>query len=422
MKVAGLSIEGSIIKAYFASKRFGGKVTPLGTDEINLPAEPMERNGAFIEALGKWKSNFGIEGVVVGIGLNHFSQTVIELPVKSRDDIAHALRFELEKHLPLEPDQYSFDFHTVQTIAEGTRNLVLAVRKDKLKWIADCLGEAGLKFCGVRCTAAEAANEVLSAVNVTDGVLVHRWESGYQIAGFKDSEPEFIKVAADSEEAARDIEGLTQTYGRTVYAAGDLAAAAGLDRFSPQNVAVNLPGRIALSGLKGGRVDMDFVPPELAASKKDYYLHTITALCAACVVIFFATTIFAYIKDYRAMNWVRDRTAEIKTSTKELISMSREIETNIEKLDFLYEFRNSKNRKIDMLSELGELIPKDAWLISLSADESGKIKIEGFAREAADIIGPIERSDMFENVEFSFPVTVSGGIERFSLKMQVEAQ
>jgi Tfp pilus assembly protein PilN len=140
------------------------------------------------------------------------------------------------------------------------------------------------------------------------------------------------------------------------------------------------------------------------------------------VVIFFATSILAYIKDYRAMTWAQDRTAEIKTSTRELIAMNREVESNIKKLDFLYEFRNGKNRKIDIVSELSNVMPRDAWLTSLSADENGKIEIGGFARRAADIIGPIERSDLFENVEFSSPVTVSSGLERFSLKMRVEEQ
>jgi hypothetical protein len=420
LKVAGLSIEGSKIRAHFAGKSFG-KVKYLGIDEIALPSEPGERNGALVEALGKWKSNYGIEGVVVGMGLAHFSQTMVELPVESRDDIAKALYFELEKRLPLEPGQYSFAFHTVQAKAEGTKNLVLAIRKDKLKWIADCLREAGLKLHGVRCTAVEAVNEVLSEVDVAGGVLVHPWEGGYHIVGFKGSEPEFFEVAASAQEAARHIEGLTQTYGRAVYAAGNMAGA-GLEHFAPRNVAVDIPGRITLSGLKGGRIDMDFVPPEFAVPKKDYYPAIIVALCSACVVIFFATSILAYIKDYRAMTWAQDRTAEIKTSTRELIAMNREVESNIKKLDFLYEFRNGKNRKIDIVSELSNVMPRDAWLTSLSADENGKIEIGGFARRAADIIGPIERSDLFENVEFSSPVTVSSGLERFSLKMRVEEQ
>jgi hypothetical protein len=420
VKVAGLSIEDSKIRAFFASKSLG-KVKPIGTDEIALPSEPGERNGALVEALGKWKASFGIEGVVIGLGLNHFSQTSVELPLQSRDDIAQALYFELEKRLPLEPDQYSFAFHTIQTTPEGTKNLVLAIRKDKLKWIANCLRETGLRLIGVRCTAIEAANDALSGANISGGVLVHQWEGGYHILGFKGSTPEFIEVAASAEEAARHIEGLMQTYGRTVYAAGNVDHV-GLDRFIPRYVAVDIPARVTISALKGARVDMDFVPPEFAVPKKDYYPQTIVALCTACVVIFFATTILAYIKDYRALTWVHDRTSEIKTSTRELIAMNREVESNVERLDFLYEFRNKKKLKIDILSELSDVLPKDAWLTSLSADENGKVEIGGFARRAADIIGPIEGSDLFENVEFASPVTVSAGLERFSLKMQVEGQ
>ncbi len=60
----------------------------------------------------------------------------------------------------------------------------------------------------------------------------------------------------------------------------------------------------------------------------------------------------------------------------------------------------------------------DAYLTSVSADEKGKVEIEGFAKRAAGIIGPLEKSPLFKDVEFVSPVTVREGMERFSLRMQ----
>lgn len=420
MRVAGLSIEGSEIRASFASRRFGA-VKQLGTDKLTLPSEPVERNGVFTEALGKWKSTYGIEGVVVGLGLGHFSHRFVELPVRSKEDVRNALQFEMEKHLPLKPDLYSIDFHTIKSTGEGTKNLVLALRKEKLRWIAECLDGAGLKFYGVRCSAMEAANELLETAGVSDAVMVQQWEGAYHIIGFKDSEPEFLRLARNSEEAAHDIERLSGTIGKTVYVVGN-SGTSEFERFALRSLPVNMADLVAVSTLKKRRISMDFVPEEFAAPRKDYYPYAIGILCAVCVAIFFASSIFAYVKDYSALNRVRSRTAEIKASTTDLIEMNREIETNMGKLRFLYDFRNSKNRKIEVVSQLSRLLPKDAWLISLSADESGKVEIEGFAKRAADIIGPIERSEIFKNVEFSSPVTVKEGLERFSLKMQIEEE
>ncbi len=76
--------------------------------------------------------------------------------------------------------------------------------------------------------------------------------------------------------------------------------------------------------------------------------------------------------------------------------------------------------KIRILVELSGILPKNAWLTSLSADEQGKLEIEGFADKAADIIPPLENSPMFKDVEFSSPVTMREGLERFSLKMLIE--
>jgi len=420
LKAAGLSIEGSKIRASFVGKRLG-VIKPLGTDELALPSEPAERAAALTEALGKWKSAYGIHGVAVGLGLSHFSHRIIELPLRSKEDIRNALRFEMEKFLPLEPDLYSIDFHTIESTAEGTRNLVLALRKEKVRWIADCLGEAGIGFLGVRCTALEAANELFESSGVSETVMVHPWEGAYHIVGIKDSQPEVLKLAESKEEALREVSRLSDSLGKTVHVVGD-SASSEFERFAPRRLSSNMPHALALSALKRKRVAVNLVPEELAPQRKDYYPLAIGILCAACVAVFFATSVMAYLKDYRALTEVQSRIAEIKASTREITETNREIEANLERLNFLYGFRNSKNRNIRVVSELSGLLPKNAWLVSLSADENGKVEIEGFAERAADIIGPIEGSPLFKDVEFASPVTVREGIERFSLKMQIEEQ
>ncbi len=418
MKVAGLSIEGQRIRASIVNKRLS-TTRVLGTDDITLSAEPVERDTTFKEALAKWKNTYGIEGIVVGLGLRHFSHQVVELPVRKREDIMRALGFEMEKYLPLEPDQYSFDFHSIETSQEGTKNLVFAVRKEKLRWIADCLKEAGLKMLGVRCTAIEAVNELLSTVNVSDAVLLYPYEDDYHIVGIKNSVPEFIKVVESKEEAAGQIEKLLESFGKTAYVASDKGTAE-FERFNPRNLPVNMANIVVSPAARKRRIAMDFVPEDFATPKKDYYPYAIGLLCAACVTIFFCTAVLSYIKDYRAVKLINRQVADIKASTKQIIEMEKQIADAHEKLRFLRKSQNDKNLKIRILTEFSVLLPKDAWLTTLSADEKGKVDIEGFAKRTADIIGPLEGSPLVKDVEFSSPVTVREGVERFSLSMQVE--
>jgi hypothetical protein len=418
LKIAGLSIEGSKIKASIAERKFGSS-KPIATDEVALPPNPEEMNVALKEALGNWKSSYGIDCVTVGLSLSHFSHRMIELPVRSREDIKHALIFEMEKHLPLEPDQYSMDFHTIETSEEGTKNLVLAIRKDKVRWIFECLAEVGLRFHGVKCTALEAANELISTVNVSDALLVYPADGIFQIIGLTGAKPAYLKVAKSREAAIADIEKSIDTYGQALYIAGE-GSALEFDRFAPRTLPLNMPSVLASMAAGKSHIKTDFTPEEFSTPKKDLYPYALVLLCIACVIIFFSTSFLAYIKDYRALHWVDTRIGEMKTETRGVIETVRKADVATEKVRFLSEFQHNKNAKIKMLAELSSILPKTAWLTSLSADEQGTIEIEGFATSAADIISPIENSPLFKDVEFSSPVTVKEGVERFSLKLKTE--
>jgi Tfp pilus assembly protein PilN len=418
LKVAGLSIEGSKIRASIVSKGIG-PAKSLATDELTLPSDPEERNTAFKEALERWKGSYGISGVVVGFGLSHFSHRIVELPVRLKDDIRNALVFEMEKYLPLEPDQYSLDFHTLEYFKEGSKNIVLATRKEKLRWIFDCLTETGLKFLGAKCTALEAANELISAINVSDALMVYPAESVYQIVGLRGSNPELLKVAKTREEATADIETLLESYGSILYVAGEKSAME-FDRFNPRSLPINAAYLMAATVSGRKQIKTDFMPDEFTTPKKDYYPYALVLICAACVAIFFSTTVLAYIKDYRALKLVNSRIEELRTETREVIESERKVSAAQENLRFLVKFRSGKNVKIRILSELSKILPRSAWLTSISTDEQGKVEIEGFADKAADIIPPLENSPLFKDVEFSSPVIVKEGLERFSLKMQVE--
>jgi general secretion pathway protein L len=418
LKAAGLSIEGAKVKVSIVERRLGSAKL-IASDELVLPSTPEERKTTLTDALNKWKSSYDISGVTVGLDLSSFSHRVVELPVRSAEDIRHALVFEMEKHLPLEPDEYSTDFHTLETSKDGTKNLVLAIRKERVAWIFDCLVEAGLKFLGVKCTAIEAANELMSSVNISDALIVYPSDGKFQVIGLKDSNPVYLKLLKSREAAIADIERNLDAYGKTLYVAGG-ASTVEFDRFSPRTMPLNMPSVLASLTAGKSRVKIDLVPEEFSTPKKDYYPLALVILCVACVVIFFSTSILAYVKDYRALSSVKSSIEKIKGETREVIETERKVAAARDKLSFLNKFQYNKNTKVRILAELSWLLPKSAWLTSLSVDEQGTVEIEGFAGTAADIISPLENSPLFKDVEFSSPVTVREGTERFSLKMYLE--
>lgn len=417
MTVAGLNIEDSRIRASIISKRLG-VTKPLRVEDIRLPETGEGKIKALRDALNRWKNELGIEGVVVGLDFKNFSHHFVELPVKSKGDISRALPFEMGKHLPLPPEEYLHDFLTIETSKTGTKNLVLSVRKEKLAWITECLKETGLKLLGFRCSVIEALNEFISSRTARDAIFLYEGEREYCIAGLRDYMPVHFKVMHNYRETVSELERLKEVFGKGAYVANvkDMSPFEGLNI---REVSFSMPQLIALSAIRKRAIKIGFMPEEFVPEKFDYYPHAIIIMSVLAVLIFFLTAVMSYYKDYAALKAVEARIDEIKSTAYELVETKKELETIEEKMRFLFDFQQRRNINIKVLRQLSIILPEEAWLTNFSV-EKGRAEIRGFAGRAANIIEPLEKSALFKKVEFSTPVTVKDGMERFSLKMELE--
>lgn len=412
MKVAGLSIGRSEARAVFVNRALG-PTRRIGSGEAALP-EGGRECAALSEALRQWKDSYGIKGVVLGLDPSNFSMHFVDLPVKGRQDIQSALAFEMESHLPLPPEEYVIDHATVKSGPGGTRNLVLALRKETARRLADCVREAGLKLLGIRCTGVEALSEFVARGEApAEAALVYRGEDRLYVAEVKGSAPVSLRSARTEEEARAEIEGIAG--GPGVF----LAQGGSLDGLQAKPLSYSMPEILATGGRRRP-LGLDFAPPELSGPRPDYYNYSLVGLCALAVVLFLSTTFLGYYKERAALGDVNSRIAEIQSTARELMETQKELEAASERRRYLLEFQRRRNRHIEVLRELSTLLPEGAWLTNFSSDDKGKVEIQGHADRTAGIIGPLENSSLFKNVEFSSPVIVRGGKERFSIKMEIE--
>ncbi len=107
--------------------------------------------------------------------------------------------------------------------------------------------------------------------------------------------------------------------------------------------------------------------------------------------------------------------------------ISAESEVFMQKRDFLGSVRNDKTL-LNILTELSEIIPPDAWLINFNyKTSSGKEKdiskreliISGFAASSSVLISLLEDSSFFEKVEFVGPITKKMNKEGFKIRADV---
>jgi hypothetical protein len=417
LKIAGLNIEGDRLRAVVLDRKWRSteRVAALERDM----AGEDDRTAALGEFLRELRTTHGATGVVIGLGFQYFSHQYVDVPLKAEPEIRAALGFEMEKHLPLPPGEYVIDFHMAEATDAGTRNLVLAARRDRISWIVEAAANAGIALLGVRCTMTDALSECMDTRNTQGVVFAFQEADAFCLVGIEGSRLAELKVLRRGSNPAIEMKEMFTRFPGGIYIAG-VEERIQFKLLNAMDLPYDLPELLAASASGKRSIDMDFRPPEARPVSRDPYPIVIGALAALCVLLYLATGILGYYRDSSALADVESRLAEIKSTSNELVSVRNELMDLRKRLNFLKEFRHRRNSPIQALGDMSGVLPADAWLTGFNAEENGSVLIRGYARRAADIVKPLEQSAHFRSVEFASPVTVVSNRERFSISMEVE--
>lgn len=422
-RILGFEIGEEAVRGAIAEARLGFS-RHLKSVEIPVPLEGAERRKSIVEALALWKTQFSPDRVVIGLPLRLFSWRHVEMPPMKRSDFRRALAFELEKYLPLPVDEYAYDFLVVREKEKRDRKtkvLVLSIRKDAVQETVKIVREAGMEPSAVRCSTFSILFGVLDTAGIRggQGTFVRAAEGGHEIAVFRDGSPVVLKGTAGSDLAA-EIAEVSAAHPGTLYIAG-VADQSLVERSGGRRLHIDEAAMIALSGVKRSPLFLNFLPPEMMKPKRDYYPFLIGGVAVASVVLFLLTGFVSYFKDRRALDGVEAEISAIKERSSGVIDARKRLDHVLDDRRIVIDFQNKSNHAIRAMSELSSVLPKDAWLLSLSIDEKGRVEIEGFAKRTSEVLIALEKSKVFSNLAFSAPIISREGKERFAIRMEVGA-
>lgn len=391
---------------------------PSRSEELVLPEGKDERDSSILEAFKRWKAEYSPDGIVLGIPSQRFSYQVIDMPVMSRDDLRKALLFELEKYLPLSVDEYLFDFLTTVREGETVRVIVLSVKKDLINELLNYAKAADLKVLAIRCSTMEAVGSFLGSAGKkhVNGVFVNITEDSVEVVGLENSKPVFFRDFPGDIDLAYELQKLNPV---VVYFNGEPESALA-EKFNMRISRVLGSEALAFSEVKHSSLKLNFMPSEYIREAPDYYPYIIGGLSVAAVLIFLFTGIVVYYKDLSALNSIEEKIETIKSKASGVIEAHKKLSSLQSDRKILLDFQHSSNMATKVLGELSKVLPRDAWLITLSIQDKGKVEIIGFAKNVSDIIIALETSGFFRNVAFSSPIITRSGEKRFAVKMEVE--
>jgi hypothetical protein len=418
-RILGVSLEnGRVSGAVADSGLRRAKIVEL--EEVALPVEAGEREEYIIGTLRRWKREYAPRGVAIGLPLKNFSHQMIEMPIMKRPDMMRALHFELEKYLPVAVDEYIFDFVSMPREKGRTTVLVFSIKKEIVNKIVGYAREAEMEVLSIRASTAVSLSSLMDVANEKNisGLFVNITGSACEVVGMKNSLPVYVKGFPIGEDMTEEIERLSVLYPGEIYFMGN-AEPSTVGKFEGRKLEMATANTLALSEVKKMRYRLNFLPPELVGHKPDPYPFVIGGFAAATLLLYLLTGMVGYYKDWRTLRSIEAKRATMRAKEARVIEQRKKLESLQSDGRVLLDFLGRSNAAIRALRVLSEVLPKDAWLVSFSADEKGKVEIEGFTKRTSDLVMAIEKSGAIRNVSFSSPIVAKDGEERFSLKLEV---
>ena len=396
-KRVGIYLGPEKVYLLFCTRSLQGGVTfvskIMATLEELANFVPIEWQGAraYIAVTSRW---------ITPVRLNYPKGVLPQLP--------KVLPYDLQTHLP-EGEDGTFAYSVVEGEDEATV-LVSFLEKKRLRAIIDAVENAGLKVGGL----VPSYWSLLQAVKAGEGV---EGEGGYTLREgdifegvLLGERGEFNGLVPSSPQlAAMVLEEMGEHPLKECTVLGDVSLDPCYLMAYGMLLAAEDPATPAFK-------DVPF------KVERNLPLHLVFYLVPPLVLILLTLLIAFPIKGQREQVAMKTKEfKKMKTELSRLEAQSKHKERLEAMIKALTTFRAETGpKKIDILQELTERLPEDAWVSNLNI-RGKKMTIRGQAASAIALINALEESPMFSHVHFISSVTKnrSTGKEYFNIQMDL---
>jgi len=403
------------------------------------------------------------ERVAVSIPREKVVVRFIRLPLATKENLRKVLEYEAPKYTPFDKEEVYFDYQVLKEDRESLHLIAVFVRKTELDPYLSLLRRIGIRPDSVQIPSAAALNLFFyhEGEKGTGNAVLLELSNPFcemNLIQGKDWKESFHLALLPEKREARILQtlkqagvngGAGQNFSFYVYgldaAEGSLpemSQGEALKNFSPPPLGRIEVGKnetkpdyiyasigLPLQGLTSTRVGLNLLPQEMRrkirqVAKPLFFVLLILALALAGSWA---------LGSYRYYRSELDRLrAEVKKKKPEVEAVERLQKKRgeiIKEITEMEKIATAEASRIEILRGLTEALPPTVWIWNLKC--SGKdVEISGFADSAAELIPILDKSPLFEKVEFASPVTkerdrrgtAEKERERFKIKMKLESR
>lgn len=393
-----------------------------------------------------------LEGLPVALTINHGSNFIkkIKLPLAASENLAQVVSYELDRFIPLDPEQVWFNFQVARKTETEVHLNLFAVHKKPVEECLELLKAAGLKPVSVELAPVSEANAFAH--------LGGRLPASWLLLDLVGEKPEIYHINKGKLEPCllwthRSTAGLGPDIRRTVEALGETGSPVGAICLAGENLAPEIGEELsraggfsiiqskdllakklaqdlpypasawpalgaALQGVGKVPISVNLLPAEdrfvIPLSNIFFIRILLATLLGLCVIwvgsIYFHKRVALY-QINRTIESLRPEVEKVKHQKAEIQAISRQLQD-------LWGGKGPGASKLQILALVTRTIPDHTWLYSLRLNPKN-IEISGMSRSAADLIQLLDKSGLFSKTQFSSPiVNDASGNENFTIQAE----
>jgi general secretion pathway protein L len=426
-------------------------------------AQKEDREAQIVSLVNTFVSRHQVnrERVSIAVPREKVIARFIRLPIAAKENLRKVLEYEMPKYTPFEKGEIYFDYCLLKEERNWLHLFAVFARKADIDPYVSLLKKMGIQPISIQIPSVAALNLFFYNKGGGEGetsVLVDIAEPFLEmnlIQG-KDWRESLHLPLPKNEKEAKILSTFKRSGGYPLENSTFFVYGLGADetiltslKETNQLKAVLLPPMdriqgerersksnriyasigVPLLGFISPRVDLNLLPLEMR--KKARQIGKPLLIILTSLALFFGLTwgagVFMHYRKVReAVNAEITKRRPAVEALEKLQKQRDEYRKEIAELD---QIRSGEISKGEVLEELTRLLPDTTWIWNLKYNGK-EIELSGFADSASDLIPLLDRSPLFEKVEFLAPVTKEMQMrgdgnkekERFKIKAKIEGR
>ncbi len=399
-------------------------------------SEVMSLINAFIS-----RNRVNKQKVSVAIPRDKVVARFIKLPAATKENLRKVLEYEASRYTPFENGEFYFDYRILKEEKEWLDLFVLFVKKAEVDYYLTLLRKVGIQPVSIQIPSTAALNLFFyneGAKENQTSVLLNVTEPFFEMDLLRGKEwQESFHLPLPREGRARRIvgalkrspQGLRSDSTSTFFVYGldaDETILADLEADQVERVLAPPLSRMDTSGdlskpykiypsigvplkdLVTTRFDLNLLPFEMRKRVRQIGKPLTIAFAAIVLALSLAWGAGAIVRYRSELNSVNEEIRKRKPEVEAIAKLQKQNDDCCREMSALEKIHSGEVSKTDVLEELTKILPDTVWIwnFKYTAKEKDKeIEISGFADSASNLIPLLDKSPLFERVEFLAPVT-----------------